>query len=47
MLSYDKSIMRDNKIDQILEDARPKKEITVKLKSDISDYYDKKKSVKN
>jgi hypothetical protein len=47
MLSYDKSIMRDNKIDQILEGVRPKKEIIVKLKSDISDYYDKKKSVKN
>ena len=36
-----------NKIDQILEDASPKKDITVKLKSDISDYYDKKKSVFN
>jgi hypothetical protein len=47
MLSYDKSIMRDNKLDQILNDARPKKEINIKLKSNISDYYDKKKSVKN
>lgn len=47
ILSYDKSIMRDNKIDQILNDANPKKDITIKLKSDISDYYDKKKSVKN
>jgi len=47
ILSYDKSIMRDNKIDQILNDASPKKDITIKLKSDISDYYDKKKSVKN
>ena len=47
MLSYDKSIMRDNKIDQILDGVRPKKNITIKLKSDISDYYDKKKSVKN
>jgi hypothetical protein len=47
ILSYDKSIMRDNKIDQILNDASPKKDINIKLKSDISDYYDKKKSVKN
>lgn len=47
MLSYDKSIMRDNKLDQILNDARPKKEISIKLKSNVSDYYDKKKSVKN
>lgn len=47
ILSYDKSIMRDNKIDQILEDVRPKKDITINLKSDISDYYDKKKSVFN
>ena len=47
MLSYDKLIMRDNKLDQILNDARPKKDINIKLKSDISDYYDKKKSVKN
>jgi len=47
MLSYDKLIMRDNKLDQILNDARPKKDINIKLKSDISDYYDKKKSVFN
>ena len=47
MLSYDKSIMRDNKLDQILNDAKPKKEINVKLKYNISDYYDKKKSVFN
>jgi len=47
MLSYDKSIMRDNKLDQILNDVKPKKEINIKLKSNISDYYDKKKSVKN
>ena len=47
MLSYDKSIMRDNKLDQILNDVQPKKEISIKLKSNVTDYYDKKKSVKN
>ena len=41
------SDIKTKNIDQISNDARPKKEITVKLKSDISDYYDKKKSVKN
>ena len=30
MLSYDKSIMRDNKLDQILNDVQPKKEISIK-----------------